>query len=142
MKDTFGKAKFTLIELLTILMLVGLIFIVVVPVIQNKINQTRTNKAIEVMTTIGEKAEEFKNNPDNGYYPFDLTMLTDLPAPDTTFFKYTISSDDSTLVAETTKAFGKKGAFIIYNLPGKVFQVGKDENDALSKKVINENWLP
>jgi Tfp pilus assembly protein PilE len=134
-------AKFSLIELLTILLLVGLIFVFVVPVNQAKINRDRVNEAISTMKLIGDKAEEFKNNPDNGYYP-DLSQLNLDAKTKSAFFDYTIVADDSTIVAETTPSFGKKGAFLIYSLSGKQYRIGKGDTDTESKKYLNENWLP
>jgi competence protein ComGC len=144
-KDTTTKLsdKLSLIELLTIILLVGLVFVFVVPVNQAKSSQNRLNEAIQIMTTIGEKAEAFKNNPDNGYYP-SLDQLN-LTAPiDTTYFSYTLDPEDSLMVAKTQPAFGKKDAFLVYNLSSKQFSIGnpKNEADAFSKKYINENWLP
>jgi Tfp pilus assembly protein PilE len=134
-------ARFSLIELLTILILVGLIFIFVVPVNQTRISRDRIGNAIKTVAFIGEKAEEFKNNPNNGYYP-DLSQLNLSKQVDTLFFNYTINAEDSTVVAETKQAFGKKGAFLVYNIGGKQYRVGKDDSDQTSKKFINENWLP
>jgi type II secretory pathway pseudopilin PulG len=133
----------SLIELLIILLLVGLVFVFVVPVNQARTSQKRVNDAIQLMTSIGEKAEAFKNNPDNGYYP-DISQLNLATPIDTTFFSYEIVMDDSTMVAKTQPAFGKKGNYLVYNLASKQFTVGnpKDEADAVSKKYINENWLP
>jgi Tfp pilus assembly protein PilE len=134
-------SKFSLIELVSILLLVGLVFVFVVPVNQAKISQSRVGEAINTMTMIGEKAEAFKNNPDNGYYP-DISQLNLGDQTKSPYFEYTINADDSTLVAVTTPAFGKKGAALLYNLSAKQFSIGKDESDLESKKYINEIWLP
>jgi Tfp pilus assembly protein PilE len=134
-------SKFTLIELLTIIILVGLIFIFFVPVNQAKINRARIADAVTTVKFIGDKAEEFKNNPDNGYYP-DMSQLNLGSQVDTTFFNYQIITDDSTIVAETKSTYGKKGAFLVYSLNGKQFRIGKNDADLTSAKYINENWLP
>ncbi len=133
--------KLTLIEFLTILLLVGLVFVFVVPVNQAKVSQIKVNNAITMMTSIGEKAEAFKNNPDNGYYP-DISQLNLGDATKSDFFEYTINQDDSTMYAVTKPAYGKKDAYLVYNLSSKQFSVGKDDADVTSKKYINENWLP
>lgn len=139
--ETTQHSKFSLIELLTILLLVGLIFVFVIPVNQAKISRNRVNEAITTLQMIGDKAEAFKNNPDNGYYP-DLSQLNLGDQTKSKFFDYTINPDDSTIVAETTVSFGKKGAYLVYNLSGKQYRIGKGENDTESSKYINENWLP
>lgn len=134
-------SKFSLIELLTILLLVGLVFVFVVPVNQAKTNRGRVNEAITTMKMLGDKAEEFKNNPDNGYYP-DLSQLNLGDQAKSKYFLYTIVADDSTIIAETTSAFGKKGAFMVYSLSGKQYRIGKGDTDIESSKYIDENWLP
>jgi Tfp pilus assembly protein PilE len=133
--------RFSLIELLTILILVGLVFVFVIPVNQAHISRERIGEAIKTVSFIGEKAEEFKNNPDNGYYP-DLSQLNIGYKLDTLYFNYSINADDSTIVAETKPTYGKKGAFLVYSLSGKQYRIGKDDADVTSQKYINENWLP
>jgi Tfp pilus assembly protein PilE len=134
-------SRFSLVELLTILILVGLIFVFVVPVNQARISRARIGQAISTLQFIGERADEFKNNPENGYYP-DLSQLNLGSQIDTLYFNYSISADDSTIVAETKPAYGKKGAFLVYSLSGKQYRIGKDDSDQMSQKFINENWLP
>lgn len=134
-------AKFSLVELLTILLLVGLVFVFFVPVNQAKVSRQRVNGAISTINFISQKAEEFKNNPDNGYYP-DLSQLNLGEEVNNDYFEYSINPDDSTIVAVTKSAFGKQGAALVYSFSGKQFRVGKDDSDLESKKVINENWIP
>lgn len=134
-------AKFSLVELLTILLLVGLIFVFFVPVNQAKVSRQRVNGAISTINFISQKAEDFKNNPDNGYYP-DLSQLNLGDEVKNDYFEYTINPDDSTIVAITKSAFGKQGAALVYSFSGKQFRVGKDDSDLESKKAINENWIP
>lgn len=137
-----NNSRFSLVELLSIIILVGLVFVFVVPVNQAKINRIRIGDAVTTINFIGEKAEQFKDDPDNGYYPVDLSQLNLGSQIESKYFQYTIVSDDSTIVAETTQAYGKKGAFLIYNLSSKQYSIGKGESDNTSQKYINENWLP
>jgi hypothetical protein len=137
--DNFSK--FSLLELLTILILVGLVFVFVVPIHQTGINRARVGDAIKTMSFIGEKAEAFKKSPDNGYYP-DLSQLNISDKLDTLYFNYSINADDSTVVGETKQSYGKKGAYLVYSLNGKQFRIGKNDADVTSQKYINENWLP
>ncbi len=139
---SFNGSRFSLIELLSIIILVGLVFVFAVPVNQAKLNRVRVADAVQTINFIGEKAEQFKDNPDNGYYPVDLSQLNLGNQIESKYFKYTIVSDDSTIVAETTQDYGKKGAFLIYNLSSKQYSIGKGESDNTSQKYINENWLP
>jgi competence protein ComGC len=138
---TTNYSKFTLIDLLTILLLVGLLFVFIVPVNQAKVSRDRVDQAVTTMRFIGDKASEFKSNPDNGYYP-DLSQLNLGDKVKSPYFTYIVSPDDSTVVGETTPAFGKKGAFLVYNISTKQFQIGKGDNDIESARYINENWLP
>lgn len=135
------KAQFSLVELLSIILLVGLVFVFIVPVQQAKLSSIRVNEAAMKLKMIGDKAEDFKNNPDNGYYP-DISQLNLGNQVESEFFEYTIVSDDSTIIAESKPAFGKKGAALVYSLSGKQYKIGKTESDVTSAKYINENWLP
>jgi hypothetical protein len=140
-KATDHVSRFSLLELLTILILVGLVFVFVVPIKQTGINRERVGVAIKTMSFIGDKAEAFKNNPENGYYP-DLSQLNISDKIDTLYFNYSINADDSTVVGETRQSYGKKGAYLVYSISGKQFRIGKDDADVTSQKFINENWLP
>ncbi len=135
--------RFSLVELLTILLLVGLIFVFVVPVNQAKISRERINEAITIINLIGSKAEAFKNNPENDYYP-DLSQLNLGDTTKSKYFNFSINTLDSTVVAISTKAFipNQDSLYLVYSLSGKQYRIGKNDNDAVSKKHINENWLP
>ncbi len=137
-----AKSKFSLTELLSIILLVGLIFVFVIPVRQAKISSIRVHEAATMLRTISDKAEEFRNNPENGYYPVDISQLNLGNMIESDFFEYSIVSDDSTVVAETKPAFGKQGAALVYSLSAKQYRIGKNESDQISQKYINENWLP
>jgi competence protein ComGC len=133
--------EFSLIELLSILIMVGLLFIFIVPVNQAKLSRLHISEALNTIQLISNKAEEFKNNPDNGYYP-DISQLNLGKQIESKYFDFTIGADDSTVVAETKPAYGKKGAYLVYSMTGKLYRIGKNENDLTSSKYINDNWLP
>lgn len=137
-----AKSKFSLTELLSIILLVGLIFVFIIPVRQAKISSVRVSEAATMLKNIGDKAEEFRNDPDNGYYPVDISQLNLGSMIDSDYFEYSIVSDDSTVVAETKPAFGKQGATLVYSLSAKQYRIGKNESDQISQKYINENWIP
>jgi competence protein ComGC len=139
---SIAYSKFSLVELLSILILVGLLFIFIVPVNQARLSRKYVSEAISTIQFIGQKADDFKNNPENGYYPIDISQLNIDKQIASDYFKYSIVSDDSTIVAETKPAFGKEGAVLVYSLTGKQFRIGKGDNDKISSKYINENWLP
>jgi Tfp pilus assembly protein PilE len=140
-KNIQVTAKFNLIELLSILLMVGLLFVFIVPVQQAKVSRNHVTEAVSTMQMIAGKAEEFKVNPENGYYP-DISQLNLGQQIASEYFDYAIGSDDSTVVAETKPAFGKKGAFLVYNMSTRQYRIGKNESDVQSVKYINENWLP
>jgi len=137
-----ANSQFSLVELLSILILVGLLFIFIVPVNQARLSRKYVGEAISTIQLIGQKAEDFKNNPENGYYPVDISQLNMEQQIASDYFQYSIVSDDSTVVAETKPAYGKEGAVLIYSLTGKQFRIGKGDADKISSKYINENWLP
>jgi len=143
---TTQYSKFTLIDLLSILLLVGLIFIFIVPVNQAKVSRDKINEAVTIMRMIGDNAIEFKNSPDkgDGDYPVDISQLNLGDKIKSKYFEFVISPDDSTVVAYTTLAYvpNRDSLTLVYNLSGKQFRIGKNDNDAESKKYINENWLP
>jgi Tfp pilus assembly protein PilE len=130
--------KFSLIELLMIIMLVGIIFTLIIPLRNDKINREKVREAVYNLQYIAKLDEEFHDNPDNGYYAYDLSMLNIKKDQlkkfgDKYLFDYALT--DSAAVAITNENFGKKGAEILYYLPNGPFQV-KD------KSVIDPNWLP
>ncbi len=136
------ESNFSLIELLSIIILVGLVFIFAVPINQVRLSRQYVSQAVTTIQDIAVKAEAFKNNPENGYYPIDISQLNIDKQIASDYFKYSIDSEDSTVVAETKPAFGKEGAVLIYSLTGKQYRIGKGDADKVSTKYINENWLP
>ena len=141
-EEIVQSRKFSLIELLMIIMLVGIAFTLIVPLRNDKINRVKMREAVYNLQYIAQKDKEFYNNPDNGYYAYDLDMLNIKKDQlkkftDEYLFDYTLT--DSAAVATTNKNFGKEGAKILYYLPNGPFQVAKDK---LSREVIDPNWLP
>jgi competence protein ComGC len=135
------KSRFTLIDLLSVIILVGLLFVFIVPVNQAKVSRNLIADALGTIQMISQKAADFKNNPDNGYYP-DIAQLNLGKQIESDYFEYSIGADDSTVVAITKSGFGKKGAYLVYSMTGKQYRIGKNDSDQLSSKYINENWLP
>jgi len=69
------KRKFTLIELLMILMLVGIIFTLVIPMVEDRRNNERVIEAIRDVTIIREANQRFREGPGEGFYAFDISQL-------------------------------------------------------------------
>ncbi|MCD4817404.1 MAG: hypothetical protein K8S23_01785 [Candidatus Cloacimonetes bacterium] len=135
------EKKFSLIELIMIIMVVGIIFTLIIPLRNDYVYKERLGEAIRNIQIIARADVEFKNNPDNGYYAFDLGMLNikDKLEKNTEEYLFEYTLTDSTVVATTKEIFGKKGAQISYFLPTGPWQLGEDK---VSKNILNANWLP
>jgi Tfp pilus assembly protein PilE len=137
-----SEKKFSLVELLMIILLVGIIFTIIVPLNVQKHNHQKIAEAVYNLQLIASKDVEFYNNPENGYYAFDVTMLN---IDETLFqktagkfiFDYTLT--DSTVVATTNADYGVKGAQIFYYLPRGPWALGKDK---VSESTFDPVWLP
>lgn len=152
---TEKKSKFSLIELLMIIMLIGIIFTLIIPLSKDRINQAKLKEAIRNVQIIARADVAFKEDPANGYYIFEHNILKldeegnyigeDLlnVKPDLVKygdeFLYDYSVTDSTVVATTNKNFGKESVVIFYYLPNGPWGVGEDK---ISKSIIDPNWLP
>lgn len=150
------KSKFSLIELLMIIMLVGIVFTLIVPLRNDKINKEKLNEAIKNIQIIARAEMDWFNDPDlgDGSWAFehivvkfdngvekgdDLMNVTKNLEKDGDFFLFDYSVNDSTIVATTNKNFGKEGAKVMYYLPSGPWNIGKD---SVSEKVLDPNWLP
>ena len=149
------KGKFSLIELLMIIMIVGIIFTLIIPLKNDRITQDKLKEAIKNVQIIARADVQFYQNPDNGYYIFEhdvlkmdggdgntgedlLNVKDDLEKiADVFYFDYAVT--DSTVFAITNENFGKTGAIIYYYLPNGPWNVGDDK---VSKNLIDPNWLP
>lgn len=135
------KREFSLVELLMIIMVVGIIYTLVIPMNIDRKNYHKVKEAIRNIQIIARVDNQFKNNPDNGYYAFDLGMLNIKDKLEKTggVFLFDYSVTDSTVVATTNDNFGKVGASIYYYLPSGPWGIGKDK---VSKSVLDPAWLP
>jgi hypothetical protein len=170
MAEEYGirkKKKFSLIELLMIIMLVGIIFTLIIPLRNDQIRRERLKEAIKNMQIIARQDIKWRDNPNlgDGSFAFDHTIVKFMPEsrdendnliPATEkgedimnvrddlekegeFFYFDYSVNDSSVVAITNVNFGKAGAKIHFYLPTGPWAVGEDD---LSKSVIDPNWLP
>jgi len=133
------NSKFSLIELLMIIMLVGIVFTLIVPLMNDSKNHAKMDEAIKNIQIIARADVAFKNDPMNGYYAFDLSMLNFELEEFHPEFIFDYSLTDSTVVARTNKNFGKEGAGIFYYLPSGPWGV---EDNKVSTETFDANWLP
>lgn len=136
------EKKFSLVELLMIIMIVGIAFTIIVPLSISKKNHDKIDEAIYNLQLIAQKNVEFYNIPDNGYYAFDVSQLniseeSFKKTNDTFIFDYSLT--DSTVVATTNQNFGTKDAKIIYYLPRGPWALGDDK---VSTSIFEIDWLP
>lgn len=136
------EKKFSLVELLMIIMVVGIAFTIIVPLSMSSKNHKLIDEAVYNLQLIAQKDVEFYNDPENGYYAFDVTMLNIangmMKKTDGEFvFDYTLT--DSTVVATTNEKFGTKGAKISYYLPRGPWDLGDDK---VSTSTFDAAWLP
>lgn len=139
-----------------IIMLVGIIFTLIVPLHNDKINKEKLNEAIRNIQIITRAETKWYDNPDygDGSWAFehivvryddgqekgdDLMNVVDDLEKEGEFFLFDYSVNDSTVVATTNKIFGKEGASIYFYLPSGPWGV---EKNAISKKILDPNWLP
>ena len=147
--------KFSLIELIMIIMLVGIVFTLIIPLRADKLNHEKLKEAVYNIQVIARADVEFKQDPANGYYIFEHTVVKlddegDDTGEDLLFivddlkktndeFLFDYSVTDSTVVGITNKNFGKEGASIFFYLPNGPWGVS---NDKISDSVFDPNWLP
>ena len=147
--------KFSLIELLMIIMLVGIVFTLIIPLRADKLNHEKLKEAVYNMQIIARADVEFKEDPANGYFIFEHTVvklddegnytgedllyiIDDLNKTNDEFlFDYSVT--DTTVVGTSNKNFGKEGASIYYYLPNGPWGV---RNDKISDSIFDPNWLP
>ncbi len=118
-------------------MVIGIIFVFVIPLRQDGIDFKKAQEAIKNIQIIKFANIKYKNNPElgDGDYAAELSFLNlDLEEK---YFSYSVT--DSTVVATSTEEFGVKGAKIIYNLPNGPWMTGGKEK---VKSRINADWLP
>ncbi len=147
--------KFSLIELIMIIMLVGIVFTLIIPLRADKLNHGKLKEAVYNMQIIARADVDFKQDPANGYYIFehsvvnlddegnyageDLLYVIDNLQKTNGEFLFDYSVTDSTVVGVTNKNFGKENASIYYFLPNGPWGVS---NDKISESVFDPNWLP
>ena len=150
------KSRFSLIELLMIIMLVGIIFTLIVPLRNDSINKEKLGEAIRNIQIITRANIKWYNDPNYGdgswcfehtvvkyedgeYKGDDLMNVVGQLEKENYEFLFDYFVNDSTVVAVTNKNFGKEGATLFYYLPSGPWGLKKD---SVSEKVLDPNWLP
>ncbi|MEA1971783.1 MAG: type II secretion system protein [Candidatus Cloacimonadota bacterium] len=133
------QRKFSLIDLLMIIMIVGIIFTFYGPLKQIKLSQKRVHAILNDLEFIAQKDVQFsRTEAGDGDYAFDISQLNLKDGVlEEEFFTFGVS--DTTVYAISKDTFGEAGAELHYYLPNGPFSVKEDE---LSRKVIEPNWLP
>jgi len=136
------EKKFSLVELLMIIMIVGIAFTIIVPLSMSSKNHKKIDEAIYNLQLIAQKEVQFYNDPENGYYASYVLMLNipegSMKKTDGEYiFDYTLT--DSTVVATTNEKFGTEGAKISYYLPRGPWALGDDK---VSTSTFDSAWLP
>jgi len=67
--------KFSLIELIMIIMLVGIVFTLIIPLRADRLNHDKLKEAVYNMQAIARADVEFKEDPANGYFIFEHTVV-------------------------------------------------------------------
>lgn len=129
------EKKFSLIDLLMIVMLVGIVFSFVIPLREDSRNNEMVREAIRDMRIIIQANAEFRE--ENDYWAFDLGMLNIDHKLYQNYFNYTLS--DTTITAISTENFARSGARFHYFLPNGPWIVDDDRD---TRQIIDPNWLP
>ncbi len=131
------EAKFSLIELLMIIMLVGIVITFIVPMRTAKRHKEMTKEAVYNIQVIRQANIKFRDdeNLGDGDFAFDISQLN--LNLDAQFFEYSVN--DTIIMATTTEKYGRPGGEIHYYLPNGPWQLKDDE---ITKQLVDNSWLP
>jgi competence protein ComGC len=129
-----NKHRFTLIELIMVIMAVGIIMVFVVPLQQAKKREGWTKEAVGLIQQVAAKDLEYKTK--TGHFTTSLDSLQ--VKPESKYFTFTLTGE--TIIATTTKDFGVAGVELRYELPNGPWH-RQAENDK-DKLAIQPSWLP
>ena len=127
------KGKFSLIDLLMIIMIVGVIATIVLPLQQTKSNEAMVRASLPDMFRIIQANDEFRRGDGLGDNAWDLGLLN-LRNIDTSVFQFAIN--DTSIVA-TTDRLGTLEKAYFFDTRDNRFRVREDSRD-----VIFDSWLP
>ena len=131
--------KFSVIDLLMIIMIVGVALTIMLPLQQTRRHEAIVRNSLMEMEKIILANEYFRLNSGWETYAFDLSQLRDFSTQymrdlDTSTFHFAVN--DTAIVA-TTSQLGQTEKGYWYDLRDKRFRVFDD-----SKDVIVDAWLP
>jgi len=128
------KSKFSLIDLLMIIMVVGVIMTIMIPIQQTKKQEMMVRDSLQEMKKIIIANENWKANDDFNEYAWIIGQLN--LKLDTSVFEYSLT--DTTIVAISHKnTLAKEEKTYYFDLRDKKFRVTDDSED-----VILRAWLP
>jgi len=126
------KAKFSIIDLMMMIMVIGVICTILIPVQQSKKHQAYVHDSLKDMENIRIANERFKANNEWDEYSFNLNDLN--VRVDQSIFNYALS--DTAIVAETDKLAREPKSFYVDMKTGK-YHVSEGSED-----IIFKAWLP
>lgn len=142
----FAVQNVSLVEMIMILMLVGLVFVFFFGMKQLKVDkameaaaQAKFEAIIPNYTKLVKAMEDYQKKDQFGDYPAFLEELN-LGNLDTPDFKFSYVFDTLTITATSTKAFGKEGVKVNYNLSDRSYTV--DDPAPEKKPTVKDDWLP
>ena len=128
------KSKFSLIDLLMIIMVVGVIMTIMIPIQQTKKQEMMVRDSLQEMKKIIIANENWKANDDFNEYAWIIGQLN--LKLDTSVFEYSLT--DTTIVAISHKnTLAKEEKTYYFDLRDKKFRITDDSED-----VILRAWLP
>lgn len=138
--------RISLVEMIMILMLVGLVFVFFFGMKQLKVDkaleaaaQQKFEAIVPNFTKIVSAMEDYQKKDEFGDYPAFLEELN-LGNLDSEDFKFSYVFDTLTITATSTKAFGKEGIKVNYDLNSRSYTV--DDPTPEKKPTVKDDWLP
>jgi Tfp pilus assembly major pilin PilA len=133
------KGKFSIIDLLMMIMIVGVILTIILPLQQTRKHEAIVRASLIEMEKVIRANEYFKLYSGWDEYAMDITQLRDfshryLSDLDTSIFTFTVN--DTSIIA-TTKHIGRYDASYWLDLRDGMIRVSDDSRD-----VIIPAWLP
>jgi len=126
------KTKFSIIDLMMMIMVIGVICTILIPVQQSRKHQTFVLNSLQDMANIRAANEIYKANDEWGDYSWNLNELN--VKVDQSIFVYALS--DTAIVAETNKLAREPKSFYLDMKTGK-YHVAEGSED-----IIFKAWMP
>jgi hypothetical protein len=144
--DTLHKHKVGLVELIMILLIAGIVFIFIFGMRQMKIEkqqeriaQAKVEQILPKFDLVTKAAKEYQAADPFAAFPLsieEMNLPSDLNTPEFVFS----FSEDGTVTATTTQAYGREGIKINYSIPEAIYELDDPAPD--QKPRIAQDWLP